>query len=127
MAKYKYKVVDSSGGSFSVPTGSEFYLNYAKSTTVKAPKGSLGIMVFANLKVAERFLHDVCKNRSSAWVKRVIPIGKKTAPQWISRWTVTDKRLKAFNEILLEERCNNFLCSAAPQGTECYPEVIVVD
>ena len=127
MDKYKYKVVDNNGGSFSVPMGSDFYLNYAKNATVKALKGSLGIMVFSNLKAAEHFLLTVCHGISSGRVKRVIPIGKKTAPQWISRWTVTDRRMKAFNEIPLEERCNNFLCSAAPRGTECYPEVIVVD
>ena len=127
MAKYKYKVVDSSGGSFSVPMDSDFYLEYKKGTTVKALKGSLGIMVFANLKAAEHFLLTVCQNMSSGRIKKVIPIGKKTTPQWISRWTVVDKRIKVFNEIPLEERCNNFLCSGAPQGTECYPKVIVVD
>jgi hypothetical protein len=130
MAKYKYKVVDGRGGSFSIPLDSKFYLKYEKGTTVKAPKGTLGIMVFPNFKAAEHFISVVCHNRfstSSANIKKVLPIGSKTTPEWVSGWTAYDEKLKAFNKIPLEERCNNFLCSQAPVGTECYPKVIVID
>jgi hypothetical protein len=88
MAKYKYKVVDGRGGSFSVPVDSKFYLKYEKGTTVKAPKGTLGIMVFPNIKSAKRFMSVVCHNRfltSSANIKKVLPIGSKTMPEWVSR------------------------------------------
>ena len=109
---------------------SKFYLKYKKGTTVKALKGTLGIMVFPDFKTAEHFISVVCHNRfstSSASIKKVLPLGKKTTPEWISRWTVSERKLKVFSKIPLEERCNSFLCSVAPQGTECYPEVIVVD
>jgi hypothetical protein len=130
MAKYEYKVVDGLDGSLSVPMDSEFYLEYKKGTTVKALEGTLGIMVFTNIKSAKRFVSAVCRGRfstNSVSIKKVIPLGRKTIPEWISRWTVMDKRLKAFNKIPLEERRDNFLCSQAPLGTVCYPEVIVVD
>ena len=127
MAKYKYKVVDVNGGSFSVPIGSAFYLDYVKNTTVKAPKGSLGIMMFSNLKAAEHFLFTICHNMSRGRVKRVIPIGRKTVPKWVSRWAINAQNIRRFNKIPLSDRDDNDCCSLAPQGTECFPEAIVID
>lgn len=124
MAEYKYKVVDNNDGSASIPANSKFYLKYRKSTTVKALKGSLGIMVFPNNELAKRFLNITPQNGR---IKRVLALGKKTVPRWVSRWTIKAESIERFNKIPLEESAHSIECTQAPVGTECYPKVIVVD
>ena len=126
MDRYKYKLVDDQGGSFSIPKKSGFYLKYEKGTRVKAPEGSLGIMVFSNCEIAKRFLHRGGYS-DQVDIKRVIPIGEKTVPEWISKWTTTDEGIRRFNKISPSNRALGIDCGPPPQGTECYPEVIVID
>jgi len=126
MGKYKYKVVNAAGGSCVVLPGSKFYLKYKKGTHVKAPKGSLGIMLFGNRRDAVAFL-SVSGDPHSAkrLIKRVTPIGKPVFPKEVV-WAICNSNLEKFNrykaggpELVLQGR--------PPEGTVCYPEVIVVD
>lgn len=127
MSRYKYKVVNKSEGSCVVDPDSSFYLNYSKGTNVKALKGSLGVMLFQNRRLATAFL-DKCqkftKNKYS--IKRVVPLGEPTFPKEVSG-RVNQHSLVGFNRRLTQEQCFGAYGSKPPEGTVCYPEVFVVD
>jgi hypothetical protein len=123
MTEYKYKVVNVDDSSYFVQPGSSFFFRYGKGQRVKAPNGSLGIMVFDAEELAEKFISNpICRK-----IKRVIPIGKATVPLQVSRWPDSAKLLNEFNMLTLEQRQLDRGCIAPPKGTVCYPEVIVVD
>ena len=123
MEEYAYKVVDVNDGSCVVKLSSKFYLTYKKGKRVKAPKGSLGIMVFSTMDRAAYFKNRIW-GRKTHKIKKVIPIGTPTYPTTVAH-TGTD--ISAFNEMTAEERMDYRNCGAPPVGTVCYPEVIVVD
>jgi hypothetical protein len=125
MTEYKYKVVDDNGGSCSLHPGSVFYLKYEKGARVKAPKGSLGIMVFPSIESAKDFLRYYAPSIDR--IKRVLPIGRKTVPKWVARWTIGTEDIEEFYNIPAWKRPGSPDCDRPPQGTECYPGVIVVD
>lgn len=123
MGKYKYKVVNVDDSSYFVQDGSPFFFRYGKGQRIKAPKGSLGIMVFDTKEMARKFIpNPTCRK-----IKRVIPIGKATVPIKVSRWPDRVELLNEFNMLTLEQRQLNGNCISPPKGTVCYPEVIVVD
>jgi len=124
MEEYKYKIVNANDGSCVVRPSSKFYLTYKKGKRVKALKGSLGIMVFSTMELADSF-KDRMWDRETLKVKRVIPIGTPTYPTTIA-YTVSD--IATFNKMAARERSVDYYnYGAPPAGTACYPEVIVVD
>ena len=123
MGKYMYKVVNVDDSSYFVQPGSSFYLKYKKGAHVKAPKGSLGIMLFNTRARAEKFIsRPLCRK-----IKRVLPIGEATVPFDVSRWPSRAELISKFNKMTLKERAYSVACTMPPRGTVCYPEVIVVD
>lgn len=126
MSKYKYKVVNEAGGSCFVSPHSEFYLDYKKGNHVKAKKGTLGIMVFPTRHQASAF-QTAHEDRFNNHIKKVIPMGKVTFPDSVAMWPKSDADLKAFNKMGPRQRRYDRHCIVPPKGTECYPEVIVVD
>lgn len=131
MGKHKYKVVDRTGGSCSIPRHSEFYIEYKKGEYAKAKKGTLGIMVFTTRHQAVLFLSSASPRKRHSWIskriKRVIPIGKAIVPDSVSVWLESDADIKLFNKMDSEQRRYDKYCMAPPLGTECYPEVVVID
>lgn len=129
MGKYKYKAVNKTGGSCFVSPHSEFFLDYKKGQHVKAKKGTLGIMVFPTRHQAITFLSS--ESSYQDWldkrIRRVIPVGKVTFPDSVSSWPDSTEDIKAFNKMGPRQRRHDKYCTTPPKGTECYPEVIVVD
>lgn len=123
MGKYKYKVTNLDDSSYFVQPWSSFYLKYRKGCNVKAPKGSLGIMVFNTEEEAERFVTSPGYRR----IKRVLPIGKAIIPLEVSRCPSRTTMIRKFNDMTATERAHSLDCTIPPQGTICYPEVFVVD
>ena len=124
MEEYMYKVVNRGGGSCIVPTTSPYYLEYKKGYHVKAPEGTLGIMVFSTEEEAAHFLAtpDSCGR-----IKRVIPVGEPTIPTSVTTWPHRSDLIKEFSELPQEERDHSDYARPPLKGTVCYPEVIVVD
>ena len=127
MTEYKYKVVDGAGGSCAVHPRSSFYREYKKGTVVKAPKGSLGIMLFQDKKSAMSFL-SISQSYDSAkrMVKRVIPTGEPVFPKEVV-WAICDSNLERFTKYMAGKPDVNLVRIKPPKGTICYPEVLVVD
>ena len=122
MEEYKYKVVNVLDGSCTVPPHTKFYLEYKKGDHVRALRGTLGIMVFSSKMIADGALHSKLPGGSK--IKRVIPVGTRTAPGQIS---LRCQDIAVFNEMTFGERLASLRCTSPPGGTECYPEVFVVD
>lgn len=115
--KYKYKVVKkTTHRSIIINARSKYCLTYNKDTIVKAPEGTLGIMVFKTKKYAELFAE--CHDNNSI-IKKVVPIGRGRSPETISR-KVGTRELNEFYK-------TGSMIQVPPSGTICYPEVIVVD
>lgn len=115
--KFKYKVVKRrSNKSIVINARSKYCLTYIKDTIVKAPEGTLGIMVFKTKKDAELFAE--CHDDNSI-IKKVVPIGRGRSPETISR-KVGTRELNEFYK-------TGSMIQVPPSGTICYPEVIVVD
>lgn len=124
MEEYVYKVVDANDGSCVVKPFSKFYLKYKKGKRVKAPKGSLGIMVFPTMAGADYF-RGRSWDRRTLRIKKVIPIGTPTHPTTVA-YDVTE--ISAFNKMTVRERSTDYRnCGAPPTDTVCYSEVIVID
>lgn len=126
MTEYKYKVTDGVDGSCSVPPNSSFYLEYKKGKKVKAPKGSLGIMVFSTRERAISFLHGVLGWRDLSRIKRVVSAGTAKFPKRMSS-IVNTRSIERFNQQIAQGQGFTSHGRHLPAGTVCYPEVFVVD
>jgi len=127
MAKYKYKVVKTRNNkSCIVNANSEFCLTYEKDTTVSAPEGTLGIMVFKTRTEAENWI-ELWERERSWKIKRVIPTGRGKTPLEICSTGLTKDLRIFYNHIKSLFRLSKGYKQEIIPGTICYPEVFVVD
>lgn len=129
MRKNKFKVVKRKNNKSCIVHGnSEFCLTYEKDTTVYAPDGTLGIMVFNNHFDATLWIQEW--DREDIWkIKRVVPIGRGKTPKFISDLADTDN-IREFCKYLVLNKLYKLGISYIREpieGTICYPAVFVVD
>jgi len=127
MAKYKYKVVKSRNNtSCLINAQSEFCLTYEKDTTVHAPEGTLGIMVFHTKSEAKFWMSGW--ERERYWkIKRVIPIGRGKTPEFICREVLTRHLRNFYIDLKYLVKIRKKDRGEVIPGTICYPAVFVVD
>ena len=141
MKKYYYKVTNIN--SCSIYSKGKYNLHYTKGKTVEAVSGSLGIMVFDSMSNVHSFLKYQILTDSKlkesihqrVLVYKVIGIGKKPTPEYISSYITEDKINEYYinknnkNLTVLRSQVNLSTKQFTPTlpGTVCFKKVQVID
>jgi len=98
-----------------------YKLKYFENTIVNAPPGSLGIMVFGNLKCALDYIEGcgLCMTRR---ILEVEGIGEISYPSDVCRFPGDPSAL----EIFYDKRVYLDFIIRPPRGTICFPSVKVI-
>ncbi len=129
--RIKYKVITKDGrrstNSFITKMCSKYVLQYLKGEVVKALPDTIGILVFKQYNPARSFqshLERSCNGLGALEIIKVIPIGEKSTPKYISRSCGDDGINKFYHSD--NAGLTNAWKGLAPNGTECYPAVEVL-
>lgn len=120
--RIRYKVVTTTRKSCTIPIHSKYCRTYTKGKIVKAVPESFGIMVFKDKRSARDFSYMRGENQ----ILKVRVIGRKKIPKIIG--LVYNDPRKTTIKLNQFHAGNNYDCTVLiPAGTECYPEVEVLE